>query len=198
MGMTKRISEPIIQAMDKQSKTVYSAVRFGNVLGSSGSVIPLFKKQISLGGPVTVTHPEIKRYFMTVSEAAQLVIQSGALARGGEIFILNMGEPVKIADLARDLVRLSGFEPDADIKIEYIGLRPGEKMFEELYLKDENVLATKHSKIFIGKPLSIHYNQMIGYVKVLEDSISDPEELAGKMYEIVTLYTTEEIAASLS
>ncbi len=198
MGATKRIAELIIQALDKQSSTKYSAVRFGNVLGSNGSVIPLFKKQIAQGGPVTVTHPDIKRYFMTISEAAQLVIQSGAIAEGGEIFVLNMGEPVKIVDLARDLIRLSGLEPDIDIKIEFIGLRPGEKMFEELYLEDEKVMATKHTKIFVGKPLSIYYSQMVSYINQLEENINRPEELSRKVYKIVTLYTSEEIAASLS
>ncbi len=152
MGATKRIAEMIIQAMDKHSKTEFVAVRFGNVLGSNGSVIPLFKKQIEAGGPVTVTHPEINRFFMTIPEAVQLVIQAGAMAKGGEIFILDMGQPVKIADLAKDLIRLSGLEPGVDIEIKYTGLRPGEKLYEELLLKEEGLTATKHDKIFIGKP----------------------------------------------
>ena len=152
MGASKRIAEIIIQMMSMKSKTVFSAVRFGNVLGSDGSVVPLFKKQIESGGPVTVTHPEVIRYFMTISEAVQLVIQAGALAKGGEIFILDMGEPVKIADLARDMIKLSGLEPDVDIEVDYIGLRPGEKLFEELLLNEEGITATKYKKIFIAKP----------------------------------------------
>ncbi|HZJ82215.1 MAG TPA: nucleoside-diphosphate sugar epimerase/dehydratase [Clostridia bacterium] len=152
MGATKRIAEMIIQALNKHSKTEFVAVRFGNVLGSNGSVIPLFKKQIETGGPVTVTHPEINRFFMTIPEAVQLVIQAGAMAKGGEIFILDMGQPVRIADLARDLIRLSGLKPDIDIEIKYTGLRPGEKLYEELLLEEEGLTATRHEKIFIGKP----------------------------------------------
>ena len=152
MGASKRIAEIIIQIMSMKSSTVFSAVRFGNVLGSEGSVVPLFKKQIENGGPVTVTHPEVIRYFMTIPEAVQLVIQAGAMAKGGEIFILDMGEPVKIADLARDMIRLSGLEPDVDIEIKYIGLRPGEKLYEELLLNEEGLTATKYKKIYIAKP----------------------------------------------
>ena len=152
MGATKRIAEMIIQSMNASSNTEFVAVRFGNVLGSNGSVIPIFKKQIEEGGPVTVTHPEINRYFMTIPEAVQLVIQAGAMAKGGEIFVLDMGEPVKIVDLARDLIRLSGLEPDVDIEIKYIGLRPGEKLYEELLLNEEGITATKYKKIYIAKP----------------------------------------------
>ncbi|HHU62766.1 MAG TPA: polysaccharide biosynthesis protein [Clostridiales bacterium] len=155
MGASKRLAEIIIQSMAKHSKTRFAAVRFGNVLGSNGSVIPLFKKQIEEGGPVTVTHPEINRFFMTVSEAVQLVMQAGAFAKGGEIFVLDMGRPVKIVDLARDLIRLSGFEPDRDIKIEFTGLRPGEKLYEELLTAEEGLSATSHRKIFICQPTEI-------------------------------------------
>lgn len=160
MGASKRICEMIIQGLSQQSRTKFTAVRFGNVLGSNGSVVPLFKKQIREGGPVTVTHKEIIRYFMTIPEAAQLVIQSGAMAKGGEIFVLDMGQPVRIYDLAVDLIKLSGLKLNEDIEIEIIGLRPGEKLYEELLMDEEGLVETKFEKIRVGKPFEIDYIEL--------------------------------------
>ena len=177
MGATKRLCEMIVQAKSKESKTEFAAVRFGNVLGSNGSVIPLFKKQISEGGPVTVTHPEIRRYFMLIPEAVQLVIQASAYAKGGEIFVLDMGRPVKIYDLACDLIKLSGFEPYKDIDIEITGLRPGEKLYEELLMDEEGLRETAHKKIFIGKPNYEKFDDIktkLGKInKVIEEGNND-------------------------
>lgn len=188
MGASKRLAEIIVQSMNRMSKTKFAAVRFGNVLGSNGSVIPLFQKQILQGGPVTVTHPDIIRYFMTIPEAARLVIQAGALAEGGEVFVLDMGEPVKIADLAKDLIRLSGLEPDIDVKIEYTGLRPGEKLYEELLMAEEGLEATAHKKIFIGKQSDMSFKEVIMCIKALENSMESDEMLRETMAKLVPTY----------
>lgn len=168
MGASKRICEMIIQSYSQISNTKFSGVRFGNVLGSNGSVIPLFKKQIEEGGPVTVTHKDIIRYFMTIPEAAQLVLQSGAYANGGEIFVLDMGEPVKIYDLAEELIRLSGFEPHEEMEIKVTGLRPGEKLYEELLMQEEGMKETPHQKIFIGKPMFADFKVLMNMIENLK------------------------------
>lgn len=174
MGATKRIAEMIIQTFDNQGETDYVAVRFGNVLGSNGSVIPLFKNQIKEGGPVTITHQDIIRYFMTIPEAVQLVLQAGSMAKGGEIFVLDMGEPVKIKDLAFNLIRLSGLEPNVDIEVVYTGLRPGEKLYEELLISDnKGQTRTNIDKIFIEKPTDIDKTQLLECVEELKKAAND-------------------------
>ena len=182
MGASKRICEMIIQMMANRSKTKFVAVRFGNVLGSNGSVIPLFKKQIAEGGPVTVTHPDIIRYFMTIPEAVSLVLQAGVYAQQGEIFVLDMGEPVRIDDLARNLIRLSGFEPDVDIEVQYTGLRPGEKLFEEMLMDEEGLRSTENQLIHIGNPLKINEEAFEKQLAELEKACA---ENSPEIFELV-------------
>ena len=190
MGASKRIAEMVIQMMDKVSDTDFAAVRFGNVLGSNGSVVPFFQKQIEEGGPVTVTHPEMRRYFMTIPEAVQLVLEAGAMADGGEIFVLDMGEPVLIYDLACDMIRLSGLEPEKDIKIVFTGLRPGEKLFEEISLAEENTTKTSNNKIYINKPVDNNLNWFAKNVKHLEETLSLPgmDEMFDSVKDIVSTF----------
>lgn len=189
MGATKRICEMIVQTYNAKSKTDFVAVRFGNVIGSNGSVIPLFKNQITHMGPVTVTHPDIIRYFMTISEAVSLVLQAGAYAKGGEIFILDMGEPVKIADMARNLIKLSGYEPDVDIKIEYTGLRPGEKLYEEMLMKEEGMLTTPNKMIHIGKPIEIDENLFFFQLsKLYESAYAETDQMKKIVQSVIKTY----------
>jgi len=199
MGATKRLAELVLQGMAEDSKTTrFTMVRFGNVLESSGSVIPLFREQINSGGPVTVTHPEVTRYFMTIPEAAQLVLQAGALGEGGDVFVLEMGEPIKIDDLARTMVRLSGLEvcdennPDGDVEINYVGLRPGEKLYEELLIGD-NVSGTIHPKIMRAAETKLPWEDMLRYRKALESASHDFETKTIKLLleEIVNGYIAE-------
>lgn len=192
MGATKRICEMIIQTYNRRSATEYVAVRFGNVLGSNGSVIPLFKRQIERGGPVTVTHPDIIRYFMTIPEAVSLVLQAGAYAKGGEIFILDMGEPVRIADLARNLILLSGHKPDEDISIVFTGLRPGEKLYEEMLMEEEGLLETANRRIHIGKPIEMDEEKFLKQLEELRDYVvTEPSDIRDRVREIVPTYHPE-------
>ena len=189
MGASKRICEMIIQTYNKESNTEYVAVRFGNVLGSNGCVIPLFKKQIAEGGPVTVTHPEIIRYFMTIPEAVSLVLQAGAYAKGGEIFVLDMGDPVKILDLAKNMIRLSGYKVDQDIKIEFTGLRPGEKLFEELLMDEEGMTDTPNKLIHIGHPIDVDEVKLFHALRVLEQAAqSETDDMRLIVESIVPTY----------
>jgi FlaA1/EpsC-like NDP-sugar epimerase len=192
MGASKRICEMIVQTYNKRSKTELVAVRFGNVLGSNGSVIPLFKKQIEEGGPVEVTDPNIIRYFMTIPEAVSLVLQAGAYARGGEIFVLDMGEPVKILDLAENLIRLSGFKPYEDINIVFTGLRPGEKLYEEMLMAEEGLQETENKLIHIGKPIDIDEEKFLRQLEELKGlCYLENNEIRKKVHEIVPTYTVE-------
>ena len=193
MGASKRLCEMIVQSFDKKSKTEFVAVRFGNVLGSNGSVIPLFEKQIAAGGPVTVTHPDIIRYFMTIPEAVSLVLQAGAYAKGGEIFVLDMGEPVKIADLAKNLIRLSGYKLGEDIEIEYTGLRPGEKLYEELLMDEEGLQSTDNELIHIGKPIDFDEELFIQkfmhqLIQLRDAANEDSDAIRAMVKEIVPTY----------
>lgn len=194
MGATKRICEMVIQMMDRETEgTSFVAVRFGNVLGSNGSVIPLFKKQIEEGGPVTVTHKDIVRYFMTIPEAVSLVLQASYYAKGGEIFVLDMGEPVKIDDMARNLIKLSGHKPDVDIKIVYTGLRPGEKLYEEKLMDEEGMQTTDNKLIFIGKPIDMDDNYLKQKLDELDkDSKNDDKDIRKHVAEIVPTYVIKE------
>ncbi len=193
MGASKRICEMIIQTFNKHYDTEFVAVRFGNVLGSNGSVIPLFKRQIENGGPVTVTHPDIIRYFMTIPEAVSLVLQAGAYAKGGEIFVLDMGEPVKILDLAKNLIRLSGYKVGEDIEIEFTGLRPGEKLYEELLMDEEGLQDTANKMIHIGKPIEIDEMKFFAQLKQMkEESKNESADIRHLVKEIVPTYQPKE------
>ena len=193
MGATKRICEMIVQTYNEISKTDFVAVRFGNVLGSNGSVIPLFKRQIEAGGPVTVTDPNIIRYFMTIPEAVSLVLQAGAYAKGGEIFILDMGEPVKIDDLAKNLIRLSGYTLGVNMEIKYTGLRPGEKLYEELLMKEEGLQETDNKLIHIGKPIEFDKENFFDNLeKLKEEAYSETGNIRESLKKVVDTYHPNE------
>jgi FlaA1/EpsC-like NDP-sugar epimerase len=195
MGCSKRIAEIYVQSLNnyqegKPHRTAFVTTRFGNVLGSNGSVIPLFKKQIEVGGPVTVTHPEITRFFMTIPEACQLVLEAGTMGKGGEIFIFDMGKSMKILDLARKMIWLSGLEPERDIEIHFTGLREGEKLYEELLTNQENTVPTHHKKILIARVQEYRYDEINRYIELFNDLINDRNELkmVALMKELVPEY----------
>ncbi|WP_371372124.1 polysaccharide biosynthesis protein [Sporomusa aerivorans] len=188
MGATKRAAELIIQSLNGKGRTKFAAVRFGNVLGSRGSVIPLFKKQIAQGGPITVTHPDMKRYFMTIPEAAQLVLQAGSMANGGEVFVLDMGEPVKIVDMAKDLIELSGLILDKDITFKFTGLRPGEKLFEELLTAEEGTNSTKHEKIYVANLKLIDEQQLVNSLVLLQKETRDYDAIIHILEDLIPSY----------
>lgn len=195
MGATKRVAEMVVQSMARTSQTTkFCAVRFGNVLGSRGSVIPLFQKQIERGGPVTITHPEMTRFFMTIPEAVSLLIQAGAMGEKGEVFILDMGEPVKIYDLATELIRLSGFQPEVDIRIVCTGIRPGEKLYEEILTQEEGTTATKHKRIYVGKPNGVNWDQLPEDLAYLEKwvKVADETRVVAKLRQILPTYKVSE------
>lgn len=193
MGATKRICEMLVQTMAQKSKTTFVAVRFGNVLGSNGSVLPLFKEQIEMGGPLTVTHPDIVRYFMTIPEAVSLVLEAAAMGQGGEIFVLDMGEPVKIVELAENLIKLAGFIPYQDIQIEFTGLRPGEKLYEELLMDEEGLRQTDNRKIFIGSPMSMDEEEFAKHLQSLKETAysNNSNKLVQDLLEIVPTFHHE-------
>jgi len=193
MGASKRVAEMLVNCQNKNgfSTARFIIVRFGNVVGSVGSVVPLFKKQIEIGGPVTVTHPDVTRFFMTIPEASQLILQAGAMGNGGEIYLLDMGTSIKISDMARDLIRLSGFEPDEDIKVKYIGLRPGEKLYEELITEGENIVSTSHEKIMVLKGMECNLQILNGQIDELATLAANQDEkrIKAKLKEIVPEYS---------
>jgi FlaA1/EpsC-like NDP-sugar epimerase len=189
MGATKRLAEGIVHETAEQTRKPYISVRFGNVLGSRGSVVPTFMRQIAAGGPVTVTHPEMRRYFMTIPEAVQLVLQAGAMGRGQETFVLDMGEPVKIADLASDLIRLSGLEVNTDIEIRFTGSRPGEKLYEELFFSAENAVATSHPKILRGLNTSFYRDCPVSVAELIEAAAAHTSD--DRLREMISLLVPE-------